>query len=32
MMLRFASAADVERAIPIVDAHLGRDGLLAYPT
>ena len=32
MMLPFASAEDVEAAIPIVDAHLDRNGLLAYPT
>jgi L-threonylcarbamoyladenylate synthase len=32
MMLPFQSAPDVEAAIPVVDAHLDRGGLLAYPT
>jgi L-threonylcarbamoyladenylate synthase len=32
MMLPFQSSNDVEAAIPVVDAHLDRGGLLAYPT
>jgi L-threonylcarbamoyladenylate synthase len=32
MMLPFQSPEDVEAAIPVVDAHLDRGGLLAYPT
>ncbi|HEX9754083.1 MAG TPA: L-threonylcarbamoyladenylate synthase [Gemmatimonadales bacterium] len=32
MILPLRSDADVERALPIVRAHLGQGGLLAYPT
>lgn len=32
MMLPFRTSAEVEAAIPVVQAHLERGGLLAYPT
>ena len=32
MILPFEAPPDVEAAIPVVKAHLGRGGLLAYPT
>ncbi len=31
-VMPFFSAADVEQALPMVSSHLGRGGLLAYPT
>lgn len=32
MILRFRAAPEIEAALPAVVEHLGRDGLLAYPT
>jgi L-threonylcarbamoyladenylate synthase len=32
VILPFGSEREIDAAIPVVDAHLGREGLLAYPT